>query len=94
MGNPQHWIHADCLSEHISAANTELVNRPAIGLSEFSSVLENLELVLTEGLAAKIFHPELVAKFTTQYNAYDMGTATKVLNSISYPNQARFVSFS
>lgn len=87
MGNPQHWVHPDCLAEHISAANTELINRPGIGLSEFSSVLENLELVLTEGLASQIYHPDLVAKFSTLYSKYDMGTATKVLNSISYPNQ-------
>ncbi len=80
-------MHPDTLAEHVSCANTELINRPAIGLSEYASVLENLEMVLTEGLAAKIYHPEFVAKFTSKYQTFDMSTATKVLNSISYPNQ-------
>ena len=55
----------------------------AIGLSEYVSVLENLEMVLTEGLAAKLYHPEFVAKFISKYQNFDMSTATKVLN----PNQ-------
>ena len=89
VGQPQVWIHPDTLGEYLSSGNTEMINRPAVGLSEYASVLDNLVLVLEEGLEKKLFHPELVGKFKALHSKYDLGTAAKVLNTVGYPHQAR-----
>ncbi len=85
----QQWAAPDMLGEALSYQNTELINRPSIGFSEYCSCLENFHLVVCEGAKNKIFHQEFSTKVETLYTKYDILTACQTLNTVNYPAASR-----
>ena len=85
LKHPQMWAAPDLLGDVLQASNTELINRPGIGYSEYAGCLENLHTVIQEGVASKIFHPEFGVKIASLFQKYDLINACQTLNSSGYP---------
>ena len=83
LGEPQVWSNPDTLASKLAVKNTEILNRPPVGLSEYAGTMETLNQVFVE-------RPCSVAKsWKRLWEQNEMGDACKVLNSYGYPHLAR-----
>ena len=82
-GKPHMFSSAETFSSEVEAKNTELVNRPALGLSELCSSVETfVQNAKEDDLSLKAKVEALVMKFS-------IDSAIKVLNQHSLPDLAR-----
>jgi len=89
LGHPERLLSAEAFANALSAENTELFNRPGVGLSELGGVLLNLNQVLEEGLSAKVFDADLVSGWRTVFEEFNFREAAETLNSNDYPDADR-----
>ena len=66
--------------EVLQAARTELVNRPAIGVSMMVGSIAALKTNLEEGATAGFLNPKFVEEFIALYTHYDIEACNHVLN--------------
>ena len=83
LGEAQVWSCPDTLVQRLSAKSTELVNRPATGLSELAGCLETVNQAMKERPTA------FYEKWAVLYLKHDVENASKCLNSHAYPNITR-----
>ncbi|CAJ1412876.1 unnamed protein product, partial [Effrenium voratum] len=89
LGTPQLLLSPEAWAGALSPQNTELLNRPAIGISECAGCLENFKAVVDEGLAKELLHPKLAEKVNTWWATHRLDEALPLLNTQGYPDLDR-----
>lgn len=73
----------------MTAAATELVNRPGIGLSELGSALTVAETLVREGAAKGVFAKAFADEWKDLFTTHRIGHAARVLNTQDFPDMQR-----
>ncbi|CAK0833454.1 unnamed protein product [Prorocentrum cordatum] len=89
LQHPQRFLSPEALAAHLDYTKSELINRPGIGLSELSGALMNFNDMLVQGASAKVFHPELSARWSAIWESLNLQSACEVLNDHDYPTADR-----
>lgn len=89
LAKTQVLVNPESFAGQLEYTKTELLNRPAIGLSELGGVLVHMNALVTEGVAKKILHPDFAAKWSVQWEALGLQSAAEVLNTNDYPELPR-----
>ena len=77
------------LSPDAYTSTTELINHPAIGLSECSAAVLNLNSIVKDGVAAKIFHPLFALEWNSVWQEFNMQIGCENFNASENPGADR-----
>ncbi|CAE7871729.1 unnamed protein product [Symbiodinium microadriaticum] len=90
LQKPQMLVSPEAFASGLAADNTELINRPGVGLSELSGCFLNLNEII-EGLAKDILAPKLDQKWRSLWTTHELEWCCQVLNQNDYPDMQRTV---
>ena len=83
LGEAQIWANPDSLVQRLTFKSTELINRPATGLSELAGCIECTNQVFVE-------RPSAFGNiWKSLYAKYELDNWVKILNSYAYPKVSR-----
>jgi hypothetical protein len=90
LKNPVDWATTDRLAKFLTPENTEILNRPAIGLSMAAGTISTFVLNMREAQASGMFHEDIVRELDDMLEQTNVESALQVLNSQDHPTLARF----